>query len=335
MPRRLAASAAILVLLTACDPGNRSGPLPPADPGLPPAPTKEQNLEAERLMAELDQEVAAMRALPVENRKARELAFGRRLEGALGTTIGTKFENKNLYWLAFWRLTYSEGDGADVDQLLDRLERLPSPSWKASGSSLRVQLRLHQGRIREARALAEPLVARIKEFSWLLDQVAFHESVGQPAPRLAGHRLDGGAGDPLAGKEPWLVYLFIEQFNDSAAYLASSYRQALAGLTPPSQARLVLVTFEGTALEPAARLRQLTPPDHLPDLLWANPNQGGDADAWRTAWKLPQPLPHACLIGPDRSIMAVDITPEALSRQLGGGPRPAGGAARALSAPAP
>jgi hypothetical protein len=335
MPRRLAALTSILLLLCSCDPGTRSSTLPPADPGLPPAPTKEQNLEAEKLMAELDQQVAAMRALPVESRKAKEAGFGKRLESALGTTIGTKFENKNLYWLAFWRLTNSEGDGADVEQLLDRLERMPSPAWKASGSSLRVQLRLHQGKIREARALAEPLVARIKEFSWLLDQVAFHESVGQPAPRLAGHNLNGGAEDPLAGAVPWLVYLFVDQFDDSAAYLAGSYRTAIAGLKPASQARLVLVTFEGTALEPVARLRQLLPPDNQPDRLWANPNKGGDADAWRTRWKLPQPLPHACLIGPDRSIMAVDITPEALSRQLGAHPRPPGGAARPPSAPAP
>jgi hypothetical protein len=325
MPRRLAALTAIL-LLSSCDPAPRADGLPPADPGLPPPATKEQNLEAERLMVELDQEVAAMRALPPEAQKAKELAFGKRLEAALGTTISTKFENKNLYWLAFWRLTYSGGDGADVDQLLDRLERLPSPSWKASGSSLRVQLRLHQGRIREARALAEPLVARIKEFSWLIDQVAFHESIGQQAPRIPGRNLNGGPADPLALPEPWVVYLFVEQFNDSAAYLANSYRQVMATLKPPSQARLVVVTFEGTSLEPVARLRQLTPPERLPDLLWANPNQGGDADAWRQRWKLPPSLPHACLVGPDRSIMAVDITPEALSRQLGGSPGPSGAA---------
>ncbi len=335
MPRRAAALAALLLLLASCDPAARSDGLPPVDPGLPPAPTKEQNLEAERLMVELDQEVAAMRGMPPEGLKAKELSFGKRLEAALGTTIGTKFENKNLYWLAFWRLTYSAGDGADVDQLLDRLERLPSPSWKASGSSLRVQLRLHQGRIREARALAEPLVARIKEFSWLLDQVAFHESVGQPAPRLSGRNLNGGAEDPLVGPEPWVVYLFVEQFNDSAAFLANSYRAAIATLTPPSLVRLVVVTFEGTALEPVARLRQLSPSERLPDLLWANPNKGGDADEWRARWKLPPSLPHACLVGPDRSIMAVDITPEAFSRQLGGGAAANGGPGRPLSAPAP
>jgi hypothetical protein len=335
MPRRLAALIAILLLSACDDSGARSNGLPPVDPGTPPAPTKEQTLDAERLMAELDHEVAVMRTLPVEGQKAKELAFGKRLEAALSTTIGTKYENKNLYWLAFWRLTYPMGDGADVDQLLDRLERLPSPSWKASGASLRVQLRLHQGRIREARALAEPLVTRIKEFSWLLDQVVFHESIGQPAPRIAGHNLNGGTQDPLTLPVPWEVYLFVEQFNDSAAFLAGSYRSVMASLTPPSQARLVVVTFEGSALEPVARLRQLTPPDNLPDLLWANPNQGGDAEAWRTRWKLPPSLPHACLIGPDRSIMAVDITPEELGRQLGAGGRPAGGAARPLSAPAP
>ncbi len=318
MPLRCTAACAILLLLAGCDNGQRSNDLPPADPGVQAVATKDQTLDAEKLMAELDQEVAVMRGLPPESLKARESAFGKRLESALKTTITTRFENKNLYWLAYWRLTYGEGDGGDVDQLLDRLERMASPSWKASGQSLRVQLRLHQGRIREARALAEPLVARIKEFSWLLDQVVFHESIGQPAPRLPGHNLNGGVADPLTGTEPWVVYLFVARFDDATTALATSYRQAIAALKPPTPVRLVLVTFEGTGLEPVARLHRLSPPEHLPDLLWANPNQGGDADDWRTRWKLPQSLPHACLIGPDRSIMAVDISPEALARQLGG-----------------
>jgi hypothetical protein len=310
---------ALLILLCAlcsCDSTGRTSTLPPADPGLPPAATKEQIHDAELAIEAIDKEVTDMRGLPVAARKARELAFGKRLEQALPITINTKFENKNIYFLAYWRLTYA--DGQDADQLLDRLDRLPNPIFKGMGGFLRVQLRLHQGRIREARTLAEGLVARMKEFAPLLDQVAFHECVGQPAPRLPGHNIGGGSPDPMTRSEPWLLYVFVEQLDDNASYLITSYRQMLSTLSPPGQVHVVIVTCEGTALEPVARLHQLMPPQDLPDLIWANPNQGGDADAWRTAWKLPQPLPHVSLIGPDRSIMAVDISPESLSRVLSG-----------------
>jgi len=334
MPRFPIVLIGLLLLISGCDSGSRSTALPSADPGLPPAATKDQIHDAQVEIEALDQEVAEMRSLPVDARKARELAFGARLERALAITINTKFENKNLYWLAYWRLTYA--DGKDCDQLLDRLDRLPSPSLKGMGGYLRVQLRLHQGRIRGARALADPLVLRMKEFSPLLDQVVFHESVGQPAPRIAGHNIGSQAGDPMAATEPWLLYLFVEQLDDSTAYLANSYRQVMATLVPPRQVRLVIVTFEGTALDPVARLRQLAGADTQIDLMWANPNNGGDAEQWRTRWKLPQPLPHVSLVGPDRSIMAVDLSPEALGRALSGhaGASP-GASAPGAPAPAP
>jgi hypothetical protein len=316
MPRCQVALIVLICVLCGCDSTARPTPLPPADPGLPPPATKEQIHTAEVEIEAIDQEVAAMRSLPVGERKARELAFGKRLERALPITVNTKFENKNIYFLAYWRLTYA--DGQDTDQLLDRLDRLPNPIFKGMGSFLRVQLRLHQGRIREARAEAEALVARMKEFASLLDLVTFHECVGRPAPRLAGHNIGGGSTDPMTRSEPWLLYVFVEQLDDSTSYLVTSYRQMLAAIPGPNQVHVVVVTFEGTALDPVARLRQLQPPQDLPDLIWANPNQGGDAEAWRAAWKLPQPLPHVSLVGPDRSIMAVDIAPESLARVLSG-----------------
>jgi hypothetical protein len=318
MPSRLLVLLA-LVLLAGCDssaPPRRAGTLP-VDPGQPPPPSPERVQEAEQAITRIEEDLRQVRTLPPAERRVREREFGKRLEQALDTTVTTKFENKNLYWLAYWRYTYADGDG--VEPLLDRLDKLSSPALKTTGTGLRVQLRLRQGRVAEARQIATPLAAQIREFRPLLDLVAFYERVGQPAPHLAGHNLGGGPGDPLAGrKEPWLLYLFIEQFDDNAEFLARSYQQAIADLGPANPVRMVLVTFEGNALAPAQRVRQAFAPD-LPDLLWANPNTGGDADEWRTRWQLPWPPPHVALVGADRSIMAVEVSPEMLKKLLSGG----------------
>ncbi len=314
-PRSLALLA-VLALLTGCDQTStgRAGTLP-ADPGQPPPPSPERVQAADQVITGIEDDLRHVSALPPEERKVRELEFGKRLEQALDTTVTTKFENKNLYWLAYWRFTYADGDG--VDALLDRLDKLPSPALKSTGTGLRVQLRLRQGRVAEARRLAEPLVLQIREYAPLLALVAFYERVGQAAPHLEGRNIAGGPSDPLAGrKEPWLLYLFVDQLDDNSEFLAKNYLQATAGFAPGNQVRLVMVTFEGNALAPAARLRQAFPADP-PDVLWANPNPGGDAGQWREQWKLPQPLPHVALVGADRSIMAVEVAPDAIKTLLG------------------
>ncbi len=287
------------------------------DPNAPPA-DRTKELAAERELADLEAQVAEQRKLPAAERTAAEQRFGGALERTVAHVAGTHVENKALYWLASWRFTYRDGDG--VDDLLDRLNQLKSPAFRNAGKALRVQLRLRQGQVREARTIAEPLVAQIPEFKGLLDLVAWHETVGQAAPHVASRNLSGGPDDPLGRGEPWLLWLFVERVDDNALQRIARYQQALAALPNPAMMRLVVVAFDPSPLNATATLlNQGQGKGPVPDLMWANPNANGTSKAWETAWKLPQPLPHSALLGPDRTIMAVELPPEEVMKVVGGG----------------
>lgn len=271
--------------------------------------------EAERELTALDDELARNALLPPRERRERELTMEPRLERVVEAATGTRMENKAVYYLANWRYTFREGEG--VDPLLTRLNGLTSPAMKSTGLRLRVLLLLRQGRVDEARKLAEQLVADVPEFSPLVELVVFHESIGSPAPRITSRNLTGGPDEPVAKREePWLFYLFLDALDDHGAFLVDRYLDALAVL-PIDQRRLVCVTFEANLLSASARLRQHPRAGEI-DLLWASPGETGNAKEWKTAWKLPTQNPHLALLGPgpDRTIMAVEVTPENLRTLL-------------------
>jgi hypothetical protein len=267
---------------------------------------------ARQIMAAFEAEQEQLPTLPRAERAERLRSFGPRLEAGLADTARTRFENKNLLWLASWR--YAETDGVGADDALDRLERCESPALKNSGRHLRVLVRLRQGRVVEARQLAEPLVQEVPEFRGLLDRVAFHETIGSKAPQLAARNLAGGDGQPLSARgEPWLLYCFIPGFDARSEELLADYRQALAPLA--GQARLVCVTNEANLLNATARLHTLGDVGSI-DLLWVPPGEA--AKAWAAAWKLPLPLPRVVLLGPgpERTVLGVELTPGMVTRML-------------------
>jgi hypothetical protein len=280
------------------------------DPSVTSKATPEQEREAEALVTALDQDLDEVRKLPPAERRTRELAFGKRLEKLLPAMAGTRFENRMLFTLADWRFNYADGEG--VDEMLDRLDRTGQPMLKSSfGQELRARLRLRQGRVAEARAIAEPLSERMPECQPLLALVAFHERVGQLAPRVTGRNLTGGPEEPIALRtEPWLLYLFFDRIDDKARFLIQQYQQAITAAKATAAIRLVCVTCESSPLNAVSGLPAGAPPD----LLWANPNQGGNREQWLADWKLPLPLPHTALIGPDRTIAAVEVPPEQLTK---------------------
>ena len=184
---------------------------------------------------------------------------------------------------------------------------------KAAGDRLRVLLRLRQGRVSEARAMATGLVERIPEFSPLLQLVVFHETVGSIAPKVVSNNLTGGPDEPVSKRqEPWLFYLFIDALDDQALFLLQRYLDAMS-ILPTTERRFVCVTFDANLLSATTRVRSLPRANEI-DLLWANPNNGGNASEWLKAWKLPTQNPHIALLGPgpNRTIMAVEMTPESL-----------------------
>ena len=281
----------------------------------PEEPNAERNAQAEAEMVALDDDLARNVNLPPAARRERELTLEPRLEKMVEVATGTRMENKAVYYLANWRYTYRDGDG--VEQLLIRLNGLPSPAMKSTGVRLRVLVMLRQGRVAEAKALAQVLVADVPEFSPLLERVAFHESIGAAGPKITSRNLTGGPDEPVTKRtESWLFYLFVDTIDEASLHLIERYLDALAVL-PADQRRLVCVTFESNLLSATSRIRNHARASEI-DLLWASPGDNGNAKEWRSAWKLPSQNPHIALLGPgpDRTIMAVEVTPENLRMLL-------------------
>ena len=281
----------------------------------PEEPNAERNAQAEAEMVALDDDLARNVNLAPAARRERELTLEPRLEKMVNTATGTRMENKAVYYLANWRYTYRDGEG--VEQLLTRLNGLPSPAMKSTGVRLRVLVMLRQGRVAEAKAMAQVLVADVPEFSQLLERVTFHETIGAAGPKIASRNLTGGPDEPVTKRtESWLFYLFVDTIDEASLDLIERYLDALAVL-PADQRRLVCVTFESNLLSATSRIRNHARASEI-DLLWASPGDNGNAKEWRSAWKLPSQNPHIALLGPgpDRTIMAVEVTPENLRMLL-------------------
>lgn len=294
----------VLVFLAGCGDTRTDGKPEPVSPA--------QIENARAVMTGFEAEQEQLSSLSPAQRAERLRTFGARLEAGLATTANTRFENKNLFWLANWRYTYADGEG--VDAALDRLERCESPVLKNAGRQQRVLIRLRQGRVAEARQIAEPLVMEVPEFRGLIDRVVFHETIGAKAPLMPARNLSGGADQPItAHSEAWLLYCFVSSFDANAEALIAAYRNALAPLA--GQARLVCVTNETNLLNATARLRSLGDVSTI-DLLSLSPEA---AKTWATAWKLPQPLPRVVLLGPgpERTILGVELTPGMVVKMLG------------------
>jgi len=284
----------------------------------------ERDRAAAVAIADLDRQLDAIRRLDAPARQAKEAGLGRTLERTAEKVAGTKHEGKALYLLANWRMTHAEGKG--VDEALDALDRCAYPGFKSAGSYLRVLWRLRQGRVVEARTLAEPLAVRIPEFAGALALVAFHERIGQKPARTAGRDLLGGdaSRDGAARPEPWLLWLFVGGIDDAARDFVQPFLSEAAKPAYRGKLRVVCVTAAANPLLAVTAFRQL--PDAGADLLWADPGEGGSADEWAAAWALPT-LPCAGVLGPDRALVAVMPRPEDLRALVGpadASERPAG-----------
>ena len=260
----------------------------------------------QQMFEEVEAELDALSRLPPMERDRRYRQLGPRLERLVDQMKGTRLENKAVYLLADWRLVYDRGRGdRPTEELLDRIEVLPSPAFKSASKALRVQLRLRQGRIDEAKRLATALAAELPEAKPLLALVAFHKRIGGPPGRLSGTPLDGPAWDPASEPQRWLLYLFLSGSDDEAAGQVELWAAACAG-----RVKLVVVTADGAPLAAAARLRSAG----AEALIWASPGDHGDLADWAKTWSLPM-LPCNALVspGPERRLMAVRLAPDDLA----------------------
>lgn len=269
--------------------------------------------EALERVREVEKDLARIAALAPRERLTREAKLGDALEELLDDTRGTKHQNRALHWLAAWRLDYA--DGAGVADLLAELERSEYPSFKHAGTFLRVRLLCQEGRIDQARALADELVREVPEFAVAAAMVGFHERVGTASPRPPAKNLVGGPSDPAAGREePWLVYLFIDGANPLGLDRLRTLTHELADDRYAGRVRLVCIAFGANPIETLAAVNEYAEDAGI-DVLWPNPSDGS-ALRWRDEWSLPG-LPASALLGPDRTIMAAQPTVEALRSLVG------------------
>lgn len=253
---------------------------------------------------EIEQRLIAARSLPVAERMRELGALERPLQRLVEDTRGSRFGNQAVYWLADWVMTY-ERDLERVTGLLDTLRALPSPAYKGPGRALRVRVLLAQGRVPEAERVALRLVEEVPEFDPILRLVRFSQRIGQPAPRVEGRNLGGGPSDPIAGRsEPWQLFAFLRLGDPRHRFAVHEVLTELAREDYHGRVVVVLVAFDGDPLAALEQAGRLPIGREQREILWANPNEEGDAAAWRRGWQLPE-LPVTALVGPDRSIMAV------------------------------
>ena len=262
----------------------------------------QREVEASASIDAMDDKLAAIRKLPPAERYAREAGLERSLEQLVVACTDTKHLNKSLYLLAAWRLAYAGGDR--VESLLDRIAETKYLAYQRAARGLRVQWLLSQGNIVEARKAADALAIDVPEFAPLRDQVTFHEQISKPAPRTAGMPLGGAPKDPGTRPEHFLLYHFSNGLDDEGIYRLGVYLNELKRPEYAGVVRLVCVVCGGNPLTTAAAMQGVPGADQV-DLLWASPGADGEARAWADAWKLPA-LPASVLLGPDRSIIAIE-----------------------------
>ncbi len=263
---------------------------------------KEHN--ANLAIESFERDHAVIRQLPFEQRRAKEQRMESSLQRLVDLATDTKSENKALYLLAYWRFSYADGKG--TEPLLDRIGRNPYPGFKNPADTLRVQLYLRQGRLAEARALADRLALSVPEFAGLQTLCAFYERIGQAAPRTAGQPLGDSPADPATRPEPWLLYHFTGALDTTQREVLGNLLDELKSSDYAGVVRVVVVAEGSNPLALKGIINELPGGDRV-DLLWSNPGTNGDAAAWRKAWGFPT-IPASVLLGPDRHIVAVEPT---------------------------
>lgn len=276
MLRSLSAGLILLVLFLAGCEDRAPPPSMTDDPGA--AATAEA----------LDRDLRQLQSLSGARRTEAELAFGQRLRKDLDVCRGTRYENKPLYLLVQWTMVHGGPNAStEVLPLLDRLDILPAPAYRNAGRALRVQALLRNGRLVEARQIAEALEREVPEFG-ALRRVRFHEQVGQPAQPLPGTAVGGGE----APSEPFVLVCFIGMPDAEAANWLQPLREA-AG----ARLRVVAVATAGDLLAAAT-----VGSAWGVDVRWLR-----HGDPALGAWQVPG-LPASVLLGPgpQRLILAVD-----------------------------
>ncbi len=264
-----------------------------------------EDLNARSHVEAMEKTIATIHALPPDRRIKEEEQLLSKIERLERKVSGSGFHNKALFWLANWHLNH--GTAADGLPMITSIEQGKSLLLKNAAQLTKTRILLKQGNLREARQIAESITAELPEFAIALQLVEFYELIGSPAPKTGGQNILGGPADPASSySEPWILYAFINSESSMDTHLLSNYLHEYKKDAYQNILRIACVSFNANPLTATATIRQLEKEHEIKtDLLWANPAQNGDGDEWIRLWKLPK-IPSFILLGPNRSIMAID-----------------------------
>ena len=278
--------------------------------------TVEEQFLAEQDVRLLDEELRALGRLPAKERLKKELEFGKKLKRLERKIRETKANNRLLYILADWQVTY------EPEAALGTIEQLQNSRYSAHKGTLdlvRARYYLKIGDTGKARELADKVTNRIPEFGPIADLVTLYEQVGSDAPKMEGNNLSGGVKDPVSNsKETFLFYYFLELGDDWQLLHFQKFCDELKREEYQGKFRVVCVSFDAKYISALGSWNTLSK-DQDWDLFWANPNPKGDSEKWKSTWQVTT-FPNAILIGGDRKIL--DVNPSIKSLQTLSGAEP-------------
>ncbi len=304
----------VAVMLTACV----SAPRDPAETQRAIQARGEARDQALLALAQqIDDRLAAAKALPPAERLALKRGLRGDLQRFLDESVGSRHENKALYYLADWQFELGPADRiAVVEALLDRLQLKEYPAFQGNGQDLRVLVRLRQGRAADARAIATARAQAVPESRWLVDLCDFHARIGKPAGRTQGKGLVG-PDDPVTLPTAWQWWIFAGNVDEDLIFLVKRHLDAITKAGLRDTVKVVVAAAAAQPLRAAALFNGL-PDGHGANLVWIDANEAETWKTWRTSWGWPI-LPCNALLGagPDRRILAVQVTPEELGTLVG------------------
>ena len=264
----------------------------------------EEQFEAEHAVRLLDDELRRLQTLPAKERLKLELDMGNQLKRLERKIRGTKANNRLLYILANWQVTY---DTKEAIATIEQLQSSPYKMHKGTLDLIRIRYHLKTGDTPRARALVDKVTNRIPEFAPVADLVALYEQIGGEAPNMEGNNLSGGPKNPIKDRpEPFLFIQFITLTNDWQRLHFEKMCAELQREEYKDKFRVICVTFDSKYIEGLRYWNELSQGQQW-ELFWANPGPKGDASTWEHTWGVLS-RPNSLLLGVDRNIL--DVNPK-------------------------
>lgn len=258
------------------------------DPGL------RMQMQADTLLRNMEDHIRHIESLPADQRYKEELKLGPKLLRLERKIRGTKANNKILFLLANWQVTY---DTHAAWASIQNLARSPYLPHKGSIGLVKIRYFLKKGDSAQARILAEKITADIPEFMNTVDLVTLYETRGNKAPSYSGKHLGGPYKNPLSdAPETFILYIFANLNNDWQQLHVNKLCNELQRPEYTGKLHVVCVSFDSKYIRALGNWQDISK-DSKWDLFWANPSKKGDAEDWKAAWKT-YTQPSYVLIGP-------------------------------------